>query len=201
VAASAAAAAVNAASLSLMKSYLPWNGPIGCVRIGLIDNVLKVNPSVEEMANSTLDFVFAGTDSRPLMIETLAQQVPEETIKQAMVMAHEAVRDIIATQRICVAAEEAKKQNDAEATAVEYRDPKRWDEVLGRVTSHHHAKPWASIWSGKQVVFGHDARRGLQIHFDTGACYGKYLTGIILPSKTIVSVPSKKNYAHAHRNL
>ena len=42
-------AAVNAASLALMLSRQPWNGPIGCVRIGLIDGVLKVDPTVEDM--------------------------------------------------------------------------------------------------------------------------------------------------------
>jgi len=56
--------------------------------------------------------------------------------------------------------------------------------------------PWATVWSGPQrVIFGHDARRGFQrykgdwaIGLDTGACYGKQLTGIILPEKKIVSV-------------
>ena len=58
--------------------------------------------------------------------------------------------------------------------------------------------PWALAWKGPQnVIFGHDARRGFQryagdyaIGLDTGAVYGKGLTGIILPHKTIVSVPS-----------
>lgn len=60
--------------------------------------------------------------------------------------------------------------------------------------------PWASVWTGPQrVIFGHDARRGLQrypfaIGLDTGACYGKKLTGIILPTHTIVSVSAKKAY-------
>jgi hypothetical protein len=90
----------------------------------------------------------------------------------------------------------------------EYQDPRRYEEETGRVTNRAHAKPWASVWSGKTVVFGHDAKRGLQIHthaigVDTGACYGKHLTGIILPSKMIVSVPSMRNYlvAHGDKNL
>jgi polyribonucleotide nucleotidyltransferase len=60
-------AAVNSASLALMHSSQPWYGPIGCVRVGLIDGVLKVNPSKHEMATSDLDFVYAGTSTRPLM--------------------------------------------------------------------------------------------------------------------------------------
>lgn len=60
--------------------------------------------------------------------------------------------------------------------------------------------PWAYLWRGPQrVIFGHDAKRGLQrysgdfaIGLDTGACYGRQLTGIVLPEKTIVSVESKQ---------
>jgi bis(5'-nucleosyl)-tetraphosphatase (symmetrical) len=60
--------------------------------------------------------------------------------------------------------------------------------------------PWASVWTGPDfVIFGHDARRGLQrerhaLGLDTGACYGKQLTGIVLPSKTINQVDSLRTY-------
>lgn len=60
-------AAVNAASFALMQSRQPWQGPIGCVRVGCIDGKLKVDPSLKEMENSTLDFLYAGTASRTLM--------------------------------------------------------------------------------------------------------------------------------------
>lgn len=57
---------------------------------------------------------------------------------------------------------------------------------------------WAKVWNGPQeLIFGHDARRGLQnenyaIGLDSGACYGKKLTGIILPEKVFVSVDAEK---------
>ena len=60
-------AAVNAASCALLLSRQPWKGPIGCVRIGLINGELKVDPTVAEMQVSTLDMVYAGTASRPVM--------------------------------------------------------------------------------------------------------------------------------------
>jgi polyribonucleotide nucleotidyltransferase len=60
-------AAMNAASFALLQSRQPWFGPIGCVRIGIIDGVIKVNPTIVEMERSTLDLVYAGTKDRVLM--------------------------------------------------------------------------------------------------------------------------------------
>lgn len=62
--------------------------------------------------------------------------------------------------------------------------------------------PWAQAWQGPyQVIFGHDARRGYQryegdwaIGLDTGSCYGNKLTGLILPSKTVVSIDALEVY-------
>ncbi len=58
---------VNATSCALSLSKLPWNGPLGCVRVGLIDNQFVLNPSVEEMEKSSLDLLYAATSKRPLM--------------------------------------------------------------------------------------------------------------------------------------
>lgn len=60
-------ASVNATSLALMKSSLPWNGPIGCVRVGLIDNKFIINPTTDELRGSKLDLVYAGTTQRTVM--------------------------------------------------------------------------------------------------------------------------------------
>jgi bis(5'-nucleosyl)-tetraphosphatase (symmetrical) len=60
--------------------------------------------------------------------------------------------------------------------------------------------PWASAWKGPgHVIFGHDARRGLQSHphatgLDSGCCYGKELTGVSLPSRRIVQVKARHVY-------
>ena len=59
--------AVNGASYALMNSNVIWNGPIGCVRVGLINKQLKVNPTASEMETSELDLLFSGTYDRVLM--------------------------------------------------------------------------------------------------------------------------------------
>lgn len=59
--------ALNAASLALMNSKHPWNGPIGCVRVGMVNNQLTVNPSFEQMQDSPLDLLYAGTKDRTVM--------------------------------------------------------------------------------------------------------------------------------------
>jgi bis(5'-nucleosyl)-tetraphosphatase (symmetrical) len=62
-------------------------------------------------------------------------------------------------------------------------------------------RPWASVWSGPEfVIFGHDAKRGIQdyemaLGLDTGACYGKMLTGVILPEGRLVHVHSARVYS------
>ena len=65
----------------------------------------------------------------------------------------------------------------------------------------HEPRPWASVWKGpRRVIFGHDARRGLQrydgdwaIGLDTGAVYGRQLTGIILPERKLVSIDTTEH--------
>ena len=72
------------------------------------------------------------------------------------------------------------------------------EELLQVIYNSSILIPWAQEWRGPpMVIFGHDARRGLQFHdwaigLDTGACYGKELTGIILPHRKLVNVPSKQ---------
>ncbi len=60
-------AAVNAASFALMQSKQPWFGPVGCVRVALIDGELQVDPSLQDMERATMDLVYAGTKDRALM--------------------------------------------------------------------------------------------------------------------------------------
>ena len=66
------------------------------------------------------------------------------------------------------------------------------------VEQEQHPQAWARTWDGPNlVIFGHDAKRGIQherfaIGLDSGACYGKKLTGIVLPEKEFVAVDAEK---------
>ncbi len=76
--------ALYAASVALAISDIPWHGPIGGLRIGLVDEELILNPINSIRAKSNLDLVLAGKDLRVVMIEASAKEVSEETILKAI---------------------------------------------------------------------------------------------------------------------
>ena len=89
---------VNGASAALMISDIPWNGPIGCVRLGEINGEFVVNPTNEQMYDSTLDLIYVGSEKEMMMIEGSADQIPEDRFVQALEYAHEQIQDIISAQ-------------------------------------------------------------------------------------------------------
>jgi polyribonucleotide nucleotidyltransferase len=95
---------INGASAALMISPLPFLGPIGAVRIGRIDGELVVNPSLEALEESTLDLIVVGTREALTMVEAGADEVPEETILEALELAHTEIR------RICDVLEDLRAQ-------------------------------------------------------------------------------------------
>jgi polyribonucleotide nucleotidyltransferase len=90
--------AVNAASAALTISDIPWNGPIGAVRVGYIDGQLVINPTVEAMENSTMDLRLAGTKEAIIMVEAGANEISEATLIEALAFGHEALQPIITLQ-------------------------------------------------------------------------------------------------------
>ena len=58
---------INATSCALLQAGLPWTGPVGCVRVGLVDDELIANPTIEELDRSTLDLLYTGTTYRTIM--------------------------------------------------------------------------------------------------------------------------------------
>ena len=89
---------VNGASAALMISDIPWNGPIGCVRLGEINGEFVVNPTNEQMYDSTLDLIYVGSEKEMMMIEGSADQTPQDRCVQALEYAHEQIQDIISAQ-------------------------------------------------------------------------------------------------------
>ena len=90
--------AMLAASASLVLSDLPFQGPIGAVRVGKVDGKYVVNPTRKEMEQSTLDLIYAGLPDQVIMIEGEAQFVSEQEMREAMYVANEAVKRQCAAQ-------------------------------------------------------------------------------------------------------
>lgn len=86
---------VNAASAALHISNTPWNGPIAAVRVGYINDELVINPTIQEIEESTLDLRLAGTKDAIIMVEAGAKEVTEELIVEALEFGHQAMQPII----------------------------------------------------------------------------------------------------------
>jgi len=90
--------AMIGASAALWISDIPFQGPIGAVRVGLIENEFIVNPGPQELENTELNLIIAGTKDSIIMIEGEAKEVTEEIILQAINIAQEAIKTIIEGQ-------------------------------------------------------------------------------------------------------
>jgi polyribonucleotide nucleotidyltransferase len=89
---------INGASTALVISDIPFGGPVGAVRMGLLDGKITVNPPLSRMSESELDLVVAGTADAILMVEAGAKGVTEATVLEALEMAHNAIKGICAAQ-------------------------------------------------------------------------------------------------------
>ncbi|HSB22802.1 MAG TPA: polyribonucleotide nucleotidyltransferase, partial [Burkholderiaceae bacterium] len=82
-------AALIGASAALAISGIPFNGPVGAARVGYVNGQYVLNPGKTELTNSKLDLVVAGTEAAVLMVESEADQLPEEVMLGAVVYGHE----------------------------------------------------------------------------------------------------------------
>jgi polyribonucleotide nucleotidyltransferase len=87
--------AINAASLALTISDVPWNGPVGAVRMGCVGGRLVVNPTEDQMKSSTLDLTVAGHAGGITMVEAGAKEVSEELLVDALQMAQDEIKKIV----------------------------------------------------------------------------------------------------------
>ena len=85
-------------SLALGISSIPFDGPVAGVKVGKIDGVLKINPTVEEMERSTIDLTVAGTKNAINMVESGSKEVSEEEMLEALMFGHEHIKELCAIQ-------------------------------------------------------------------------------------------------------
>src|SRR3954465_15556993 len=90
---------INGVSAALMISPLPFVGPVGAVRVGLVDGELAVNPTLQEVAEHTdLDLIVVGTPEGLTMVEAGANEVPEAKLLEALDLAHSEIKKICEAQ-------------------------------------------------------------------------------------------------------
>ncbi|MEQ9124962.1 MAG: polyribonucleotide nucleotidyltransferase [Alphaproteobacteria bacterium] len=87
--------AMIAASAALTISGVPFMGPIAGARVGEIDGELVLNPTVDQMADSKLDLIVAGTQEGVLMVESEAQELSEERMLEAVMFGHKGYQPVL----------------------------------------------------------------------------------------------------------
>jgi polyribonucleotide nucleotidyltransferase len=97
-------AGINGASAALTISDIPFLGPIGAVRVGLVDGQFIINPTYSEMRDSLLNIMVVGTADGIVMVESGAKEVKEETVVDAIEFGHTEIK------KICAAINELRKK-------------------------------------------------------------------------------------------
>ncbi len=95
---------INAASAALTVSDIPFLGPVGAVRVGLVDGRFIANPTYTEMREGLLNIMVVGTAQAIVMIESGAKEVKEETVVDAIEFAHTEIK------KICAGIEELRRK-------------------------------------------------------------------------------------------
>ncbi len=91
--------ALIGASAALTISDIPFNGPIGGVRVALIDDKYIVNPAYEDMEKSVMDLVVVANEDGVIMLEAGADKIAEEKVLEGIKIAHESLQELIAAQK------------------------------------------------------------------------------------------------------
>jgi polyribonucleotide nucleotidyltransferase len=95
--------AMNGASASLCVSPLPFQGPIGSIRLGFVDGEIIPFPTHDELENSDLDLIVSGNKESILMIEGFASEMPEDKMAECILAAHQYIRQICEMQEELIA--------------------------------------------------------------------------------------------------
>src|SRR6185369_13339086 len=121
--------AINSASAALTISDIPFLGPVGAVRVGLVNGSFVINPTYTEMEESLLNIMVVGTSEGIVMIESGAKEVKEETVVDAIEFGHSEIK------KICAAINELREKAGKpkrEAIAPEF-DQAYYDSLKNKV--------------------------------------------------------------------
>jgi polyribonucleotide nucleotidyltransferase len=122
--------ALVASSAALTLSGIPFMGPIGASRVGLVKGELVLNPSLEQIKTSDLDLVVAGTADAVLMVESEARELSEETMLRAVMFGQRSFQPVIdAIIRLAERAAREPRQFASEDSSTLYEDIKRLAEA------------------------------------------------------------------------
>lgn len=111
-------------SCALSLSQIPWNGPIAAVRMGMVDGILVVNPTMEQEEKSSLDLVVSASKEKVLMLEAGANQLSEDDMFTAITTAHKTIQPIIQ------AIEEFTKEHGQKKQLVEKSGQEELEKIL-----------------------------------------------------------------------
>lgn len=117
--------ALNAASAALMISDIPFNGPIGAVRVGRIDGYLVVNPPADVYDKLELNIVVAGTKDAIVMVEAGMNNVTEQEAIEALEFGHSHIKKIVEVQE--------KMKSEIGKPKMEYKDFAVPEDILNKV--------------------------------------------------------------------
>jgi len=156
--------AMNGASAALCLSGMPFDGPVGAVRVGQVDGRFIVNPTTEQQSVSTLELVIAGTEDAVLMVEAGAKEVPEETMLEAISFGHAECKKLARMQKDLVARgakprwtfdPNAGKDPALQARVRELAQPKL-AAALGTHDKHARADAINHVFDEAFAAFGND---------------------------------------------
>ncbi|MDQ8731946.1 polyribonucleotide nucleotidyltransferase [Bradyrhizobium sp. LHD-71] len=161
--------AMVASSAALTLSGAPFMGPIGAARVGFINNEFVLNPTLDEMAETQLDLVVAGTNNAVLMVESEAKELPEEVMLGAVMFGHKHFQPVI--EAIIKLAEKAAKE-PREVTTLDNEAIEK--EMLGLIEPDLRAayaipikqQRYAAVDAAKAKVMAHFFPEGAEPRFD-----------------------------------
>ena len=130
--------AIIGASAALTLSDIPFDGPVGAVRIGRVDGRLIVNPTHEEMEKGTLNLTVAGTDKSIVMVECEAKEVSEEVVLEALALAHQEIKKVIQLQLDLLEKAGGKEK-------IPFEPPPDLSQYKDWIRSHHMERLLAAI--------------------------------------------------------